>query len=303
MDSIGSFCLFSNKIWCCLVLLCGFFEKATAATETAAAYAACPQASGMQPEVKGERALASNDKLGGPELKPIPQYYGYRVIARYPHDVGAFTEGLTFYNGRLFESTGQWGQSSLRELDLQQGRIKQQVKLSRYDFGEGLTVLNNYLVQLTWKSGEAFIYQPDTLKQVSQFGYEGEGWGVAAGNGQLVVSNGSAQLQFFDTENFNVVRRLTVTDRKHEIAGLNELEFAEGAIFANVWPSNCIAEIDPATGQVLGWLDLAGLAHSQKGLSEMSVLNGMAYNAETKHWLVTGKNWPYFYEITLQRTY
>lgn len=230
-----------------------------------------------------------------------PEYYGFEVLARYDHDSEAFTEGLVLYNGRLFESTGQWGQSSLRELALNQGKIKRRVQLSRYHFGEGLTVFNGHLIQLTWKAGEALIYDPDTLESTGKFNYQGEGWGATVVDGRLVISDGSAQLRFLYPGGFDGVRKLTVKQGSIEIPGLNELEFAEGAIFANVWPGDCIAEIDPESGQVLGWLNLAGLLPDREKLPEASVLNGIAYDAKAKTWLVTGKNWPYIYQIALQR--
>ncbi|MGR9117224.1 MAG: glutaminyl-peptide cyclotransferase [Gammaproteobacteria bacterium] len=230
-----------------------------------------------------------------------PETYGFEVLARYPHDREAFTEGLALSNGRLFESTGQWGHSSLRELALTQGKVKRRVQLSPYHFGEGVTIVNGRLIQLTWKAGEAFVYDPDTLESIGKFNYQGEGWGATVVGDQLVISDGSAQLRFLNPENFDTVRKLAVKQGPIEILGLNELEFAEGAIFANVWPGDCVAKIDPESGQVLGWLNLAGLLPDRKKLSEASVLNGIAYDAEAKVWLVTGKNWPYIYQIALLR--
>ncbi len=234
--------------------------------------------------------------------KHRPYGYGFRVLERYPHDTTAFTQGLTLYQGRLFESTGQWGSSSLRELALQRGTVIRQALLSPYHFGEGLTAANGRLVQLTWKSGEGLIYDPDTLETVGRFHYPGEGWGIAAVGRQLVASDGTAQLRFLDPETFAELRRVTVKQGTISISGLNELEFAEGSIFANVWPGDCIAEIDPTSGRVLGWLNLTGLLPQRDKMSAQSVLNGIAYDADTKSWLVTGKNWPYLFRIAIQRT-
>lgn len=247
----------------------------------------------------GKSCLHSSN-FADPASQP-PYSYRFEVLARYPHVDEPFSEGLAFYQGRLFESTGQWGRSSLRELALNRGTVIRHVELSRYQFGEGLTALNGRLIQLTWKSGEALVYDPDTLEEIGRFGYPGEGWGATVVAQQLVISDGSAQLRFIDPKRFTVARRLTVKQGSTEIVGLNELEFAEGSIFANIWPSDCVAEIDPESGRVLGWLDLTGLLPDRKNLSDTSVLNGIAYDIKRRNWLVTGKNWPYLYRISLQK--
>ena len=232
---------------------------------------------------------------------PQPIHYDYTVIARYPHDREAFTEGLTLYRGRLFESVGLWGRSGIREVDLRTGTLIQRVPLSRYYFGEGLAVFDGSLIQLTWKAGEAFVYRPDPLQRIGSKRYQGEGWGITVIGKQLAVSNGSAQLQFLDPDTFEVIRKVTVKQGRQEIQGLNELEFADGTVFANVWPGDCVVEIDPDTGGVLGWLNLSDLLPERKALSDDAVMNGLAYDADKKTWLITGKYWPYLYEIVLQR--
>lgn len=235
------------------------------------------------------------------DVSALPVAYHYAILARYSHDRNAFTEGLAFYRGRLFESTGQWGQSSLRELAPERGTVIRRIELSRYHFGEGLTEFNGRLLQLTWKAGEALLYDPDTLAETDRFYFQGEGWGATVVDHQLVISDGSAQLKFLDPVSLTVTDRLTVKQGSVAISGLNELEFAEGRLFANIWPGNCVAEIDPKNGQVLGWLDLTGLVPKSAKLAESSVLNGIAYDTEAKNWLITGKNWPYFYRISIQR--
>ncbi|MGR9052065.1 MAG: glutaminyl-peptide cyclotransferase [Gammaproteobacteria bacterium] len=245
------------------------------------------------------RTVSPDDERCAVKSAQLPENLSYEIIGRLVHDPEAFTQGLLLYQGKLYESTGLWGQSSLRELD-RKGNITRSVGLSRYTFGEGLAMIGGKLVQLTWKSGQAFIYRPDSLQLIGQFDYTGEGWGATTVEGYLVVSDGSSRLRFLEPKRFETVRSLTVRLGPEPLSGLNELEYAQGLIFANVWPSDFIVAIDPENGRVVARLDLADLYPSAERPSDDAVLNGIAYDADRNIWLVTGKNWPYIFEITLQ---
>jgi glutamine cyclotransferase len=221
----------------------------------------------------------------------------YQVVARVPHDRSAFTQGLVFYRGALYESTGLLGESSLRRIELPGGRVAQTSPLPSNRFGEGLAVLDDRFVQLTWRSGEGFIYEPETLERTGSFSFAGEGWGSTVIASRLLVSNGSAELTFLDKHDLTVVSRLAVTENGTPVEGLNELEYVDGLIYANVWPGDCIAQIDPDNGQVTGWLDLSGLFPPEQRPNVMAVANGIAYDPGLKRWFVTGKYWPYIYQI------
>lgn len=233
------------------------------------------------------------------EQQAPPRQYGYRVVRRYPHDPNAFTEGLVFLGDRLFESTGLRGESSLREVDLTSGQVLKIVELDDGLFGEGLTVWNKRLVQLTWQSGRALIYETADLERIDQFSFTGPGWGATTVGNELVISNGTAILVWLDPGKVPISRALYVREGEQLVQGLNELEYMEGKILANVWPSNCIAEINLATGQVTGWIDMNGLYPEKDRLYPTAVLNGIAYNSERERLFVTGKYWPYMYEIEL----
>ncbi|MCZ0941892.1 MAG: glutaminyl-peptide cyclotransferase [Gammaproteobacteria bacterium] len=223
--------------------------------------------------------------------------YTYRVIASHPHDPEAFTQGLLFADGKLYESTGGYGTSSLRILDLASGRVLRERRLPDDRFGEGLALSAGRLHQLTWKAGIGFIHEVSTLTPIGEFRYRGEGWGLAASADSLVMSDGSAELRFLDPATLTEVRRLPVRDGTEPVTGLNELEFVEGALYANVWPSDRIAIINPANGQVRGWLDLTGLLPLVFRTPRTDVLNGIAYDAAGKRLFVTGKHWPRLFQI------
>jgi glutamine cyclotransferase len=235
-------------------------------------------------------------RLNRPPTPPTKQQ-SFQIVARYPHDWQAFTEGLVFYQGELYESTGLLGASSVRKIELKTGKILASIALESSYFGEGLTVFQQQLVQLTWKNETAFVYKIKPLQRIQSFRFAGEGWGNTTYNGQLVISNGSALLQFLTTD-YRVQQVIQVKEKDEAIAGLNELEFAQEAIYANVWPTNCIAKIQPQTGAVLAWLDLSALA-AKNNLIQDSLLNGIAYNPQNRHFFITGKYWPYLYEIVL----
>ena len=225
--------------------------------------------------------------------------YTYRVVHAYPHDSNAFSQGLVYLNGHLYESTGLKGRSSLREEDLESGRIlKYQAIPSRY-FGEGLTNWGNTLVQLTWQAHTALVYDLNTFRFLRSYQYPYEGWGLAQDGKNLILSDGSSKLYFLDPTTFHEVRRITVTDHGSPVDQLNDLEYIHGEIYANIWHQNRIARIAPATGNIVGWIDLTGLLPPGSVTDPEAVLNGIAYDSVHDRLFVTGKLWPKIFEIKL----
>lgn len=225
--------------------------------------------------------------------------YTYRVVHAYPHDSNAFTQGLIYLNGHLYESTGLKGRSSLREEDIETGRIlKYQAIPSRY-FGEGLTNCGNTLVQLTWQAHTALVYDLNTFRFLRSYHYPYEGWGLTQDGKNLILSDGSSKLYFLDPATFHEVRRIVVTDHGSPVDQLNELEYIHGEIYANIWHANRIARIAPATGNVVGWIDLTGLLPPGSVTDSEAVLNGIAYDSVHDRLFVTGKLWPKIFEIKL----
>jgi len=225
------------------------------------------------------------------------QTYTYKVIHDYPHDQGAFTQGLIYLDGHLYESTGLKGQSSLREEDLETGKILAFHDVPGQYFAEGLAPWGDKLIQLTWQSHIGFVYDRATFHLLRTFPYEGEGWGLTEDGKDLILSDGTATLRFIDPATFREVRRITVKDRGEPVKQLNELEYIHGEIYANIWYSNRIARISPKTGKVLGWIDLSGLLPESEHSSRDAVLNGIAYDAQHDRLFVTGKLWPKIFEI------
>jgi glutamine cyclotransferase len=224
---------------------------------------------------------------------------GYRVVHAYPHDQHAFTQGLVYVDGHLYESTGIKAQSSLREEDLDTGRILRMQLVPDQYFAEGLTDWKDTLIQLTWQSHIAFVYDRATFRPLRTFHYDGEGWGLTHDAKALILSDGTATLRFFDPDTFHEVRRITVKDRGAPVTYLNELEYIHGEIYANVWHTNRIARISPATGRVIGWIDLKGLMPRDLLANDEAVLNGIAYDAAHNRLFVTGKLWPKVFEIVV----
>ena len=240
-------------------------------------------------------------KAAGVSAAPAP-VHGFRVVRSYPHDRQAFTQGLEFVDGVLYESTGLNGKSGIRKVNLETGQVLQIQPLDAAYFGEGITVWKNRIVQLTWQSGLGFVYDRQTLQQQRTFRYTGEGWGLTHDGTRLIMSDGSdaGVLRLLDPETLKQVGTLMVKDAGRPVGRLNELEFVKGEIFANVWQSERIAVISPSTGRVTGWIDLHGLLDPREAAG-IDVLNGIAYDPKGDRLFVTGKLWPCIFEIQVVR--
>jgi len=219
------------------------------------------------------------------------------VVAAFPHDTTSFTEGLVYDRGVLYESTGLYGESRLRKIDLASGRVLQQVRLTDAYFGEGLALLHGELFQLTYKEGRCFVYDAATLEKKRELSYEGEGWGLATDGTRFVMSDGSSTLTFRDAKTFEPVRRITVTGAGGPVTNVNELEWVRGAILANVWGTNTLVRIDPETGRVVQVIDLGYLPEPRRGATEDDVLNGIAYDDAGDRLFVTGKRWSHLFQV------
>jgi len=221
----------------------------------------------------------------------------YRIVHAYPHDPQAYTQGLVYIDGHLYESTGLFGRSSLRMDDLATGRVLQSAPVPTQYFAEGLAPWGSTLVQLTWQSHIAFVYDRFSFRLIKTFHYGCEGWGLTEDGRNLILSDGTSEIRFFDPQTFREVRHIDVRDRGTPVSQLNELEFIHGQIYSNVWHTGRIARISPSTGQVLGWIDLAGLLPESQRSNPEAVLNGIAYDAVHDRLFVTGKLWPKLFEI------
>lgn len=233
-----------------------------------------------------------------PSASGVPTV-GVKVVATHPHATDAFTEGLFFHDGQLYESTGLEGRSDVRRVDLQTGAVRQRVALPAPYFGEGSIIVGSRLYQLTWKHNRAFTYDAATFAPRDTLGYTGEGWGLTYDGESIVMSDGTARLRFLDPRTFAVRRTLDVKDGFSPVSQLNELEFVKGEILANVWQSDQIVRIDPKTGTVTGWIDASGLLGPGDRTPQTDVLNGIAYDAPNDRLYVTGKHWPKLFQITL----
>ena len=226
-----------------------------------------------------------------------PVNYTYDVINEYFHDPNAFTQGLVIENGVLYEGTGLYGKSSLRRVDLETGEVKQLCLLPVDIFGEGITIIGNRIFQLTWRSQKGFVYNKHSFDLLQEFSYTTEGWGITNDGSQLIMSDGTANLYFIDPETFETVGQVEVRDNG-PVTNLNELEYINGEVYANVWQTDKIAIIDPHTGQVTGWIDLTGIYTPEKSDAN-NVLNGIAYDSEGDRLFVTGKRWSQLFQIKL----
>jgi len=228
-----------------------------------------------------------------------PPQYSYQVIQAYPHDRGAFTQGLVYHDGFLYEGTGIWGESSLRKVELETGRVLKLYKLPAPYFGEGITIWDDKIIQLTWRSKIGFVYDRETFELLGTFSYPTEGWGITHDSEKLIMSDGTFTLYFWDPQTLKEIGRIEVQDRGAPVVNLNELEFIHGLIFANVWQTDKIAVIDPKTGRVGAWLDLSGILRPEERTGHEDVLNGIAYDPQGDRLFVTGKYWPKLFEIEL----
>ncbi len=244
------------------------------------------------------RYVAAQDDHHQSDYRKAP-IWGYRVVEVFPHDPEAFTQGLIYLDGQLYEGTGQYGSSWLRRVELETGEVQQQLDLADEYFGEGIAIFDDRIYQLTWMNEVAFVYERESFEEIGIFTYEGEGWGLTNDDTHLIMSNGSNRIVFRDPETFRIVREIQVTDGYLPVALLNELEWIEGEIWANVLRADWIVRIDPESGDVVGWIDLSGLVDRDDENDPYGVLNGIAYDAETGRIFVTGKYWPTLFEIEL----
>ena len=246
-------------------------------------------------------ALLSTSQPFALAKPPASHHYDtYRIVHVYPHDSSAFTQGLVFVDGHLYESTGLNGKSSLRMVDLTTGRVLQKYDVPPNYFGEGLTDWGSNLVQLTWQAHEGFVYDRFSFSLLRKFQYEGEGWGLTHDKTNLIMSDGTSYLRFLDPKTFKETKRIHVTDEAgHSVDQLNELEYVRGEIYANVWQTDQIVRISPRTGKVLGWVDLTGIIDARELSGQGAVLNGIAYDQKEDRLFVTGKLWPKLFEIRI----
>jgi glutaminyl-peptide cyclotransferase len=237
------------------------------------------------------------------KAQPAPQtpLYSYKIVHVYPHDPAAFTQGLEYRDGFLYEGTGLNGKSTIRKVELETGKVLQKTALDAEYFGEGITVLGRRLLELTWRSHKGFEYDRTTFATVRTFDYPGEGWGLTNDGSRIYMSDGSSQIRVWDPVSLKESRRLEVHDGIRAIESLNELEFVRNEIYANVWLTDRIARIDPADGHVTGWIDLSGLLTQAEQEAGADVLNGIAWDAAGDRLFVTGKLWPKIFEIQLIR--
>ena len=251
------------------------------------------------------RTVSARTVSASPQTAPsisLTPVYTYRVIAVYPHDATAFTQGLVFTGGVLYEGTGWYGASSLRRVDLETGNMLLQRNLGNEYFGEGIAIVGDTIYQLTWQNGIAFTYDRATFSPLGAFTYTMQGWGLTDEGQRLIMSDGSATLFFRDPATFQIISQTQVTDAGLPVNNLNELEYINGEVWANVWMTDRIARIDPATGRVTGWIDLTGIITPHPRLSDPNaVLNGIAYDSVGGRLFVTGKRWPALFEIEVYR--
>jgi glutaminyl-peptide cyclotransferase len=250
----------------------------------------------------GSVCSAASDVPLVTEAARPPAVLEYEIVNTYPHDRGAFTQGLIFRDGFLYESTGLNGRSSLRKVVLESGEVVQRENVATEYFAEGLTDWKHSLVQITWQSRRGIVYDLKTFKPTSGFTYAGEGWGITHDSKRLIMSDGTSTLRFLDPKTFAQIGTLEVTYQGEPLANLNELEYVRGRIFANVWQSNSIVVIDPLNGRVIAQIDLPGLLSTADRSPGVDVLNGIAYDAKHDRLFVTGKLWPKLFEIRPRST-
>ena len=228
-----------------------------------------------------------------------PEEFTFQVVNKFPHDPKAYTQGLVWLDGYFYETTGLFGQSTLRKVEPTTGKILKKVALDSEFFGEGMVIRDGKIYQVTWKNQTGFIYDLNTFSQIATFQYPGEGWGLAQNDQYLILSDGSNVLRYLDPSNLREVGRVNVFDGGSGVDQLNELEFVNGKVLANIYQTNRIAQIDPYSGKVTGWINLSGLLKPEERGRDTGVLNGIAYDAKSDRLFVTGKQWPFVFEIKL----
>lgn len=253
--------------------------------------------SSRRPALACAAALLLFGPTGGPQRRPTT-VAGYQLVRSYPHDPQAFTQGLVFVEGVLYESTGLNGRSGIRKVKLETGEVLQVQPLESRFFGEGIAVVGDRIIQLTWQSGVGFVYDRASFQRQRTFTYAGEGWGLTYDGRRLIMSDGTATLRFLDPQTLKETGRVEVRDAGRPVPQLNELEVVKGEILANVWQTERIVRISPKTGEVLGWIDMRGLLTPSEA-SRVDVMNGIAYDAKNDRLFVTGKYWPKLFEIRL----
>ncbi|HSC52661.1 MAG TPA: glutaminyl-peptide cyclotransferase [Phnomibacter sp.] len=255
---------------------------------------------------KSDDSNTENTTTVEPEPNNAPAAMGYRLLKSYPHDTAAFTQGLVWYNQQLMEGTGQLEESNIRRVDLATGKVLQQKDNAKEIFGEGITIFNNKLYQISWKNGKAFVYDAKTFKPLQEFPLNTEGWGLTHNGKELIMSDGSSNLYFMDPDTFKEIRRVGVYDQLGPKANINELEYIDGFVYANIWQTNYIIKIDPESGKIVAVADFSDL-RSKAGIAEYTasehgpdVLNGIAYDSVGKRIFITGKYWPKLFEIQFE---
>ncbi len=289
--------LFRNSLFACVLLL----NSCAGGTETTAANAVSqPTAANLQAEQKiaPQKSNTGQDThiLPSPEIIPT---WSYKIKNSWPHDRRAYTQGLIFRDGILWESAGQYGSSSLRKVELKTGKVLKQISVPPKYFAEGMTVFNDKVFQLTWQEHKGFIYDPITFQKQGEFTYTGEGWGLTHDGESLIMSDGTNVIRFLDPATLQMKRTISVSDAGEPIEQLNELEYINDEIYANIYQTDRIVRIDPKTGKILGWIDLTGILKTKDRTGEEDVLNGIAYDEAGKRLFVTGKLWPKLFEIEI----
>jgi glutaminyl-peptide cyclotransferase len=290
--------LYRNSLLACLLSItaCGG-ETGITAADTGRQTPATSEPDGRKVSARSVNAVQSSE-AATPTPSKVPTY-SYKIKNSWPHDRHAYTQGLIFLDGLLWESTGQYGTSSLRKVELKSGKVVKQISLPKNYFGEGMTVFHNKVFQLTWQEHKGFIYDPATFQKQGEFSYTGEGWGLTHDGESLIMSDGTDQIRFLDPSTFQTIRTISVADRGEPVDQLNELEYIDGEIYANIYQTDRIARIEPKTGKILGWIDLTGLLSTKDRTGEEDVLNGIAYDATGRRLFVTGKMWPKLFEIEI----
>jgi glutamine cyclotransferase len=257
-------------------------------------------------------ACNNNNDGGGTTVaennaNPAPPMLSYNIVKVYPHDTGSYTEGLFLHDGFLFESTGQPKESKLRKIDLATGKPVKDLNLDAADFGEGISMIDNKIYQLTWQEHKVYVYDATTFKKIEEMQWPFEGWGMTTDGKQLIIGTGSSNLYFVNPDNFKIIKQVSVTDNYGPVGNINELEYVNGIIYANQYETNYILKIDAETGKVLGKIDLSGILDNSNmphdpakyDLNSGNVLNGIAYDSAKNSFYITGKYWPALFEIKL----